>query len=299
MLRRSVATLGVGGLSVVGLAAPVQADDVEGFAGSRDAKVVWSSKAEAAQGGEPEGGSKQQAKWQIPAGSGHSLGVAERSGTVPPPIPEYDPLKNQMPSSLSRTFLPECWDAGVELAECVPVEPGDPAASGGPAAAPTPPTRAQVEAVVRTLVSRLRLPDAVPQVGPDPSVNEWNMAVVGHPLWLWVDGPGQMDTSVSGYGVTIRMDARRAGLSFAMGDGSAVRCTDMTAYHDGVEPGSPSPTCGYTYAKASLPKSSYRVTATAHWVVNWSAIGYSGAIPLDITDSRDLPVGELQAVVVR
>ena len=198
-----------------------------------------------------------------------------------------------MPASFSRVFAPECWDAGREVDDCLPGERADEVVEAAP------PTRDQVESVVRTLVARLRLPDSVPTFGPDPSVNEWNMAVVGHPLWLWVDTPDRMVTSVSGCGITIRMDAKRSGVTFAMGDGSAVRCTTMTPYTESVEAGAPSPTCGYTYSKASLPKGSYTVTATAHWVIAWSAIGYTGTIPMNIADSRELPLGELQAVVVR
>lgn len=208
------------------------------------------------------------------------------------PVPEAEPALRET-ASFARLLVPECWDAGQEIADCLPSEP----AEGEPA--PAPPTRQQVEGFVRTLVARLRLPDAVPQVGPAPGANEWNMAVVGHPLWLWIDGPDQLATSVSGYGITIRMDAQRNGLSFNMGDGSIVRCTTMTPYSDSVVAGAPSPTCGYTYEVASLPKGNYAVSATAHWAVDWSALGYSGTIPMDITDTTELPVGELQAVVVR
>ena len=224
------------------------------------------------------------------AGRDHTL---KRATSSRPAVPEYDDGQNRIPASFSRVFAPECWDAGREVDDCLPGERADEAVEAAP------PTRDQVESVVRTLVARLRLPDSVPTFGPDPSVNEWNMAVVGHPLWLWVDTPDRMATSVSGYGITIRMDAKRSGLTFAMGDGSAVRCTTMTPYTESVEAGAPSPTCGYTYSKASLPKGSYTVTATAHWVIDWSAIGYTGTIPMNIADSRELPVGELQAVVVR
>lgn len=298
MLSRSVGVLVVMGTLTIYGAPALFAEEVSGHAGLRDATVRWQAKKQTSSGS--RSGQDGASQSDIPAGSTQTLKRGPGGG-APAPLPEYDPLQNNAPAALySRAFIPECWNAGVELAECLPSIPGDPTAPGaGGAAAPAPPTRAQVEAVVRSLVARLRLPDAVPQVGPDPSVNEWNMAVVGHPLWLWVEGPTQVNTNVSGYGVTIRMDARRVGLSFAMGDGAVVRCSATTPYPVGVEPGTPSPTCGHTYSKASLPQGSYRVTATAHWAINWSAIGYSGTIPLDIDDSRDLPVGELQAVVVR
>ena len=50
-------------------------------------------------------------------------------------------------------------------------------------------------------------------------------------------------------------------------------CTAMTAYTASVRAGSPSPTCGHVYARPSLSKGAYTVTATANWVVNWSTDG--------------------------
>lgn len=163
-----------------------------------------------------------------------------------------------------------------------------------------PPSQGQVEDVVRTLVARLDVPDSVPQVGPDPSLNEWNMAVVGLPLWLWVPGEPTMSSHVSGNGITITMDARRTHTTFSMGDGKSVRCTKMPTYPKKVtKPGLPSPTCGHIYAWPSLPKGNYRLTATSHWTVDWAALGYAGTIPLEVTGERELPVGELHSLVVR
>ena len=194
-------------------------------------------------------------------------------------------------------FIPECWDGMVEKSECkaAPEE----GASAAPTAAAAAPTRAEVETLVRSLVSRLEVPVPTPSVGPDPSVNEWNMAVVGYPLWLWTDTPASMDSSVSGYGITITMDAHRVSTSFDMGDGNKVTCARMTAYPRSVKPATPSPTCGYAYSWPSLPKGNYTVTATSRWEVDWSAVGFSGTLPLIASASRELPVGELHAVVVR
>ena len=152
------------------------------------------------------------------------------------------------------------------------------------------------EALVRTLVGRLDLPESTPLVGPDPSVNEWNMAVVGYPLWLWVEGDATVSSQVSGYGITITLDARRTKTVFSMGDGKSVTCARMSAYSKSVKPATPSPTCGYTYSWPSLPKGSYRVTAASSWVVDWTALGYSGSIPVTVTGERDLPVGELHSL---
>ena len=284
MLRATITLLLLMAVSL-GLAEPARAETaVRELTSHREAQLI----ADLSQRHQMNQNAANEQKFD--AGRDHALKKVTSSR---PTVPEYDYGKNRMPASFSRVFAPECWDAGREVDDCLPGERADEAVEAAP------PTRDQVESVVRTLVARLRLPDSVPTFGPDPSVNEWNMAVVGHPLWLWVDTPDRMATSVSGYGITIRMDAKRSGVTFAMGDGSAVRCTTMTPYTESVEAGAPSPTCGYTYSKASLPKGSYTVTATAHWVIDWSAIGYTGTIPMNIADSRELPVGELQAVVVR
>ena len=195
-------------------------------------------------------------------------------------------------------FIPECWDGMVEKAECRAAPPvAAPTAPQQPAAPqPAPPTRAQAEALARTLVGRLDLPESTPLIGPDPSVNEWDMAVVGYPLWLWVDGDATMSSQVSGYGITITLDARRIKTVFSMGDGKSVTCARMSAYSKGVKPAAPSPTCGYTYSWPSLPKGSYRVTAASSWVVDWTALGYSGSIPITVTGERDLAVGELHSL---
>ncbi len=197
-------------------------------------------------------------------------------------------------------FIPECWKGMVERNECKAApEEGPSAAPTAPTASAAAPTRAEVETLVSSLVARLEVPVPTPSVGPDPSANEWNMAVVGYPLWLWTDTPASMDSSVSGYGITITMNARRVATTFDMGDGNRVTCARMTAYPASVKPGTPSPTCGYAYSWPSLPNGNYTVTATSRWEVDWSAVGFSGTLPLIASASRELPVGELHAVVVR
>ncbi|MFP5416783.1 MAG: hypothetical protein ACLGHZ_07875 [Actinomycetes bacterium] len=157
--------------------------------------------------------------------------------------------------------------------------------------------RQAVEAVVRQVVATLQLPQANPYIGPDPSWNEWNMAVVGHPIWLWTEGPATLATSNSAYGIAVSLDARLTGTVFTMGDGTSVTCARTQPYVRGqVDPGAPSPVCGHTYQQA--PRSgSHTVTATAHWSVAWTAAGLSGTLPTTMSASRVVPVGELQALV--
>ena len=99
---------------------------------------------------------------------------------------------------------------------------------------------AAAEQYVRQLIVHLQLPTPTPQFGPDPSVNEWNMAVVGYPLWLWTDNPESMSSTVTGNGITITMHARRGATTFDMGDGKKVSCSKMTPYPARVKPATPS-----------------------------------------------------------
>lgn len=154
-------------------------------------------------------------------------------------------------------------------------------------------------AMARTLIVRLQLPDPTPQIGPDPSLNEWKMAAVGYPLWLWTGGSTHVTSRVRAYGITFTLRATWLSTTFDMGDGHTVTCTNTRAYTSTVKPGSTSPTCGYTYLKASLPKGNYTVTATTNWRIGWSALGSSGSLPGSYTGTRSLPVGELNALVVR
>jgi hypothetical protein len=166
-----------------------------------------------------------------------------------------------------------------------------------------PPTVAHLvldlSAMARTLIVRLQLPDPTPQIGPDPSVNEWKMAAVGYPLWLWTNGPRTVTSRVRAYGITFTLRATWVSTTFAMGDGHTVTCTKATRYPSTAKPGAKSPDCGYTYPRSSLPKGNYTVTATTNWRIGWSALGASGSLPGSYSGSRSLPVGELNALVVR
>jgi hypothetical protein len=166
---------------------------------------------------------------------------------------------------------------------------------------PSPPTRMapDLSAIARTLLTRIQLPDPTPQFGPDPSVNEWKMVAVGYPLWLWTAGPRTVTDRVRAYGVTFTLRAAWTSSRFDMGDGHSVSCTETKAYSKSVKPGTASPVCGYTYATSSLPKGSYTVRATTNWRVSWSALGVSGTLPASFTGTRSLPVGELDALVVK
>jgi hypothetical protein len=161
---------------------------------------------------------------------------------------------------------------------------------------PTPITAGQAAAIA---VARLQLPSIPPGIGPSPDINPWNMAAVGYPLWLWADGTtnvGPISDSVAG--LSVSLEAEVSSLAFRMGDGNTVRCAGSGhPWTAAVQPGTKSPSCGYSYAKPSLPGRTYTVTAVANWAVTWTSNGRSGVINVPAVDTTELPVGELQVLV--
>lgn len=149
------------------------------------------------------------------------------------------------------------------------------------------------------VAAHLKIPTIAPGFGPAPSINKWHIAVVGYPYWLWADGATQAQAAAAVQGLQVRLDASVASMTYNMGDGGTITCSNTgTPWRRGATPGAVSPTCGYRYAAPSLPKGDYTVTATAHWSVKWKAGGQAGVINLDRRSSMQVPVGELQAVVV-
>lgn len=155
------------------------------------------------------------------------------------------------------------------------------------------------ETVAYVALADLALKAPTPGIGPPPSLNKWDMAAVGYPLWLWAQGntdPAPVSDSV--YTLSVSLDARVAKIDFVMGDGNTVTCSGTdTKWTPAAKAGQESPTCGYRYSKPSLPKAKYTVTARTHWAIDWSINGQSGTIPYVQTASTQLPVGELQVLV--
>ncbi len=223
------------------------------------------------------------------AASGTNPIVAGTTTTIAPALTN--------PTGPTRTiFIPECWDGTLSTTGCNPTDtPTTPTR-------PTAPTRADAETIARTLISRLQLPTPTIQIGPDPSLNKWNMAIVGVPYWIWTDTPTTLTTQVTGYGITITLNATRTHLTIAPGDGTTLTCTTTTPYPPTTPVGAASPTCGHTYTWPSrtqaAPQGTYPLTITAHWNIHWTALGYTGDLPLTTTATRNLPVTELHALAI-
>ncbi|HET9873105.1 MAG TPA: hypothetical protein VFP89_11000 [Propionibacteriaceae bacterium] len=169
-----------------------------------------------------------------------------------------------------------------------------------PANAPAVPVITPEQAAYMA-VAQLQLPTLAPEVGPSPDLNEWNMAVVGYPLWLWVDGPARIGpVSQAVANLSVSLDAKVSKVVYRMGDGNSVTCNGPgTKWTKSVPAGRKSPDCGYTYTEPSLPKGNYTVTSTTYWDVGWSINGSTGVISMPLTASTEIPVGELQVLVTR
>lgn len=138
----------------------------------------------------------------------------------------------------------------------------------------------------------------VPESGPN------RVGLVGLPVWMWVDSPtddtfGPITASASEGSVSVSATASVSSIVWDMGDGTKVNCTGKgTPYadHYGKQD---SPTCGHRYAKMSTgqPDGAYQVTATSHWVVEWTGGGQSGTIEFDLTtDPLPIRIGEAQVL---
>lgn len=228
--------------------------------------------------------------------------VGSCSAQGPSQRPSGGPQTGKVKVDAPEPWTPERWEAFIDrIPECeghlrqtaacqlILPEPGE-RVRAVPAAA--------VRAMAEEAVAQVSLPEATPRFGPDPSVNKWNMIPVGFPVWLWTDGPTRVSDSTTLAGLTFSLEARLVSTSFDMGDGEVLACATTAPYPVGVKPGTPSPVCGHVYERASLPAGVYVVRATTTWEVTWSALGESGRVMTSTTGSRELRVGELQAVVV-
>jgi hypothetical protein len=189
-----------------------------------------------------------------------------------PTAPPCNPWKGWCPGRLPLFRLPD--------------EPGD--------AKPSTAT----ETRVREVAAKLKLPNSTPRFGPDPSVNEWNMLVVGYSIWLWTDRPTRLTTTAHNDGLSFTLTATWTSTTFAMGDGHTKTCAATSVYPTHIDkPGSPSPTCGYVYDITSPIGHPYIVTATTHWQIEWHSDGEHGTFEHTTTGNRTLEIGELHSLI--
>ena len=150
--------------------------------------------------------------------------------------------------------------------------------------------RVNPEQLARSLLDEMELTPidiGITPKGPDA------MALVGLPVWLWVEDPSSATwgpRTIAAGGVS--MTARASKVVWALGDGTEVSCGKGTQWTSGMRD-KPSPTCGHTYNKQGR----YTVQATSHWTASWSGYGQSGSFSFELTRSQRMDVGELQVIV--
>lgn len=127
---------------------------------------------------------------------------------------------------------------------------------------------------------------------------------VGIPVWLWVANPqpltfGPYSKSATLGGVTVTATAQVQSVTWSAGDGQSVTCGAGTAFDETAmqdELASDSPTCGFRYQKTS-GDGTFTVTATSHWVVQWTGGGTDGTIAAPTVQSATpIRVGQLESV---
>ncbi|AQX16427.1 MULTISPECIES: hypothetical protein [Tessaracoccus] len=168
-------------------------------------------------------------------------------------------------------------------------------------AAPDAVTRADAEAAARRVLASLGLTAIDLGIHPRGDTVE-RMGYVGWHMWLWAKSPsdrqwGPVEARASDSGISVSLSARVAEVTWDMGNGEGVTCQRGTAWSEARTQGGrnvASPDCGYVYAEDGR----YTVTATSDWAVDWSAAGYTGTLPLTLSRSADVIVGELQSVAV-
>ena len=136
-------------------------------------------------------------------------------------------------------------------------------------------------------------------MGMVPEDKPGYVGLVGMPVWMWVDTPdphtyGPATNTASDGSVTVTINAKVAKTLWEMGDGKSVTCmTAGTAYQDSYGK-KMSPDCGYSYSK----QGTYTIRATTTWDIAWTAnTGQSGTIPLTLTATRTVVIGEVQVIV--
>lgn len=148
------------------------------------------------------------------------------------------------------------------------------------------------EAIARSLLNQMHLTKI--EMGMVPRQGATNVGTVGVPVWMWVENPTPQTwgpNTISAGGVTLT--ARATKVVWSMGDGSKVTCQQGTKWTvpDKLHK---SPTCGHVYKK----RGRVTITATTYWTAHWSGHGQSGDIRFQLSNTRSLPITEIQAIRV-
>ncbi|MEU5305474.1 hypothetical protein ACH4YO_38035 [Streptomyces noursei] len=83
-----------------------------------------------------------------------------------------------------------------------------------------------------------------------------------------------------------------------MGDGTTVSCPGPGAVYEPSHGRKTSPDCGHVYSRTSADHSgsTYAVSATSQWEVDWTGAGQHGQFTVERSSQVHISVGELQAL---
>jgi hypothetical protein len=121
------------------------------------------------------------------------------------------------------------------------------------------------------------------------------------PTWLWVEGSWwrTYEATASAGRVTATISARPDAVTWTMGDGSEITCSNPgTPWKPGLAESATD--CSYTYAQSSTgqPDGTFDLTGTVTLEVTWVAnSGATGSLPsITRSTTRPVAVGEIQAI---
>lgn len=176
-------------------------------------------------------------------------------------------------------------------------------AKGVPGAPPPPPPDPAV--VAQQAYKQIPIPKPLVHFGPDPA-----QLAVKVPVWFWVDEANPAPVTVAVRGVSVTATAHLESVSWAPGEpfdptkpGSGgvdpVVCTGSAMYAAPSGQGSGKPLCGYTYfwkstASRTGGAEKWTVTATARWVIDWTATGAAGPAQGRITAPPAVSTGQVR-----
>ncbi len=154
------------------------------------------------------------------------------------------------------------------------------------------------EALARRAVAQMQLRPIT--IGIAPNDDPDSVGLVGMPIWLWAEDPGDqtigpISQSVSEGGFTVTATAKVEHVRWSMGDGGVKTCAGPGTPYELKYGITESPTCGYRFDK----QGEFTVTARSDWIVNWTGIGETGSFRVYLTQNTQVLIGELNVVTVR
>lgn len=177
-------------------------------------------------------------------------------------------------------------------------------ANGAPGAPPPPPPP-DPAVVAQQAYKQIPIPKPAVHFGPDPA-----QLAVKVPVWFWVDEAAPAPVTVTVRGVSVTATAHLESVSWAPGEpfdptkpGSGgvdpVVCTGAAMYAAPSGQRSGKPPCGYTYfwkstASRTGGAEKWTVTATATWVIQWTATGAAGPAQGQITAPPAVATGQVR-----